>query len=236
MSAEILLWPHEILMPASVEPNVVPFSRSGGTTLGGLQRVTRTDRGWWSIAYKGVPLHSPACRRMWNAVRTHCSGMAGLIAVPVPSMDAVPWPAGAWQGFLSSHHDDGAAHSDGTPYVQSAIGVELVDAVEIGATSVTLRLVHGIEDLAGVRFSHEHALYETGFPTLIEGDEWTVPISPAIRAPIPAGTALEFGWPTCLVRLAGDREMNTGLSAGRFDRVDVAFVEAADYWSDLATS
>ena len=236
MSAEILVWPHAILAPASIEPNVVPFSRSGGTTLGGLQRVTRTDRGWWSIAYKGVSLYNADRRRMWNAVRNHCSGMAGLLAVPVWSNDTAEWSDGTAGGVLLTSHSDGMPHADGSLHAQAAIGVQMAAAVAIGATSVTLRIGYGIADLTGVRFSYQHALYETGFPTSIEGAEWTLPVTPAIRAPIPADAELEFGLPTCVVRLAGDREMDTGLSAGRFDRVDVAFVEAADYWSDLAAS
>lgn len=231
---DIVVWPHTLLVPGAIEANVVPFSRSGGTTLGGLQRVTRTDRGWWSIAYKGVPLKTAAERRMFNALGTHCGGMAGLLAVPVWSQDAAEWPAGSADGVILTSHSDGTHFDDGSLYSQPAIGVTLVDAAEIGDTSVKLRIVYGIEELIGVRFSYEHALYKTGYPTLIDGTDWTVPITPAIRAPIPADAELEFGMPTCLVRLASDREMDGSLTAGFFDRVDVAFVEAADYWNDLA--
>jgi hypothetical protein len=233
---EILSWPTAILKPSAIEANVVAFSRSGGVTLGGLQRVVRTDRGWWSIAYSGVSLSTPAQRRMWNAIAEHCGGMAGLLAVPVWSLDSAAWPAGAIDGQILTTHSDGATHGDDSYYAQPAIGVTLVDAVAIGATSVTLRIGHGIEELSGVRFSHEHALYRTGLPTLVDGTDWTVPVSPAIRAPIPAGADLEFGLPTCLVRLAGDGEMDVSFSAGRFDLRDVAFVEAADYWTDLAAA
>jgi hypothetical protein len=231
---DFVIWPHRLLVPGAIEANVVPFSRSGGTTLGGLQRVTRTDRGWWSIAYKSVPLKTAADRRMFNALATHCSGMATPIVVPVWSQDAAEWPAGTVGGMLLSTHSDGTTHGDGSLYAQPAIDVTLVGAAALGATSVTLRIGAGIEDLIGVRFSYQHALYKTGYPTVIDGTDWTVPITPSIRAPIPDGAALEFGLPTCLVRLASDREMDASFTAGFFDRVDVAFVEAADYWNDLA--
>lgn len=234
--SEILEWPTAILEPSSVEANVVAFTRSGGTTLGGLQRVTRTDRGWWEIVYGGVPLKTPAERRMWNAVAEHCGGMAGFLAVPVPSLDSAPWPAGTRDGQILTSHSDGSSFSDGSRYAQPAIGVTLVSAAAIGDTSLTLRIGFGIAELAGVRFSYQHAMYRTGLPTLIDGTDWTVPVSPAVRAAIPAGAALEFGMPTCLVRLAGDRQMDVGLSAGWFDRRDVAFVEASDYWNDLAVA
>lgn len=231
---DFVVWPHRVLIPAAIEANVVPFSRSGGRTLGGLERVTRTDRGFWSITYKGVPLKSAADRRMFNALGVHCSGMATPIVVPVWSNDTAEWPAGSRNGVILTPHSDGSSFDDESLYSQPAIGVSLVGAAAIGATSVTLRIGYGIDELIGVRFSYEHALYQTGFPTLIDGTDWTVPITPPIRAPIPDGAALEFGLPTCLVRLASDRELDTSFTAGFFDRVDVAFVEAADHWNDLA--
>jgi hypothetical protein len=231
---DFVIWPHRLLVPGAIEANVVPFSRSGGTTLGGLQRVTRSDRGWWSIAYKGLALTNAAQRRVFNALGTHCSGMAGLLAVPVWSQDAAEWPVGSVNGQFLTPHSDGAPFGDGSLYAQPAIVVETVNAVSIGATSLTLRIVSGISELAGVRFSYQHGLYKTGFPTAVDGADWTVPVTPAVRAPIPAGATLEFGLPTCLVRLASDREMDASFTAGFFDRVDVAFVEAADYWNDLA--
>lgn len=231
---DIIVWPYNVLVPAAVEVNLVPFTRSGGLTLGGLQRVARTDRGFWRISLNGVGLYTVQQRRMWNAVAQHAGGMAGLLAVPAYSHDAAEWPNGAINGRILTPHSDGSSFDDGSLYSQSAFGVTLVDAVDIGDTSVKLRIGHGIDELAGVRFSYEHALYRTGFPTLVAGTDWTVPISPAIRAPIPAGADLEFGLPTCLVRLAEDREMDARFSAGRFDLADVAFVEAVDYWNALA--
>lgn len=233
---DILVWPWAVLRPHDILPNVVAFSGSGGRSLGGLERVMRSSRGWWSIVYKGVPLFTPAERRMWNAVADHCGGMAGLLAVPVWSFDSAPWPAGTVHGRLLTSHSDGTSHGDGSLYAQPPIGVTMVGDAAIGATSVTLRIGFGIDELAGVRFSYQHALYRTGFPTLVDGNDWTVPVSPAIRAPIPAGSELEFGLPTCLVRLASDREMDVNFSRVRVDRRDVAFVEANDYWNALAAA
>lgn len=231
---DIIRWPSAILKPASIEPNVVAFTRSGGRTLGGLERVVRTDRGFWSIVYRGVPLATPSERRLWNVLAEHCGGAAGLLEVPVWPFDTAPWPAGTVNGRLLTGHSDGSSFSDDALYAQPAIGVTLVNAVAIGATSVTLRIGYGIEDLAGVRFGHQGALYRTGAPTSITGSDWTVPVSPAIRAAIPAGADLELGLPTCVVRLASDREMDVIFSRGGVDRRDVAFLEAADYWTDLA--
>ncbi len=231
-----IIWPKKILQPASIMPNLVPMSRSGGPSLGGLERVTRTDRGWWEIGYKGVLLKSTAQRRCWNAIRVSLSGRAGLLSVPVWSHDSTPWLAGTTLGkFVLPHAPDYTFFSDGSGYEQPGIIVELVDAVEIGDTSVKLRLIYGVDDFSGARFSYQHALYECGVPTAVDDDEWTMPIFPAVRAPIPADAELEFDVPTCLVRLKEDGDMDVNFSAGGFDKVDVSFVEAVDAWNDLAS-
>ncbi len=203
-----ILWP-TTLRPAQILANPVPFTRSGGRSLGGLERVTRTDRGWWSIQYKGVLLQSAASRRLWNATRVSVNGMAESLAIPV------------W-----SHDANGA---------DSGIEVTLATAASIGDTQVVLSLGDGIDDLSGVRFSFEHALYETGIAIDVYDDQWIVPIFPALRADIAADAALEFDLPTCLVRLASDREMDASLTAGQVDRADVSFVEDVEYWNSLAS-
>ncbi|WP_439611507.1 hypothetical protein [Reyranella sp.] len=236
MPDDFIRWPTAVLKPAAIEPNVVPFSRSGGRTLGGLERSTRTDLGWWSIAYRGVTLAKPASRRMWNALAADLSGMATPVVVPVWSLDSAPWPAGTVNGRMLVPHSDGLTFSDGSLYSQPAIGVTLVNALAIGATQATLRIGFGIDELTGVLFSYGHALYKTGMPLAIDGADWTVRLAPAVRAPIPAGAALEFGLPTCLVRLASDREMDVMSSVGKVDKRDVAFVEDVAYWNDLASA
>lgn len=234
MPDPIIVWPPDILVPAACDANPTPFSRSGGTSLGGIQRSIRTDRGWWRVDYKGVVLRSAAGRRAWNAIRSSASGMAGVIALPIWSFDANGLADGLQEGRRFVPHSDGSSYSDGAMYQQPQIVVEAAAAVAIGDTSIALRLVYGIDQLSGVRFSYQNALYETGNPTSIVDDVWTVDLFPAAREAIPEGAALEFDLPTCLVHLASDDAMDAGLTAGLFDKVDVSFVEAVDYWNDLA--
>lgn len=236
MSETILVWPASVLCPASLRANVVPFTRSGGRTLGGLERVTRTDRGFWSIVYRGVMLDTVERRRCWTAIRNHMGGKAGHIAIPVHSFDTVPWPDGSIRGYVASTYSDGATFSDGSSYGQPEIAVQMAEAAAVGDTTVVLRIVDGIDDLAGVRWSHERALYETGVPILVDGPDWTVPVTPAIRAPIAAGADLNFATPTCLVRLAEDSAMDNALTRGLTDPVDVAFVEDVEWWNDQVSA
>lgn len=231
---DIVVWPHKILTAREAKADLVPFSRSGGRSLGGIEPATRTDRGWWSISLSSLLLHTTAQRRTWNAIRTKLGGRAGLVAVPVWSHDSAPFVNGTRVFPSSVTHSDGTTFSDGTGYRQRTMVVKMADAVAIGDTSCRLEIVNAAADLAGVRFSYQHALYETGPATLISGSFWTVPIFPAARAAIPAGAELELDMPTCLCRLADDRGMNTSLVPSLIDDHSAAFVEAVDFWSNLA--
>lgn len=236
MPSDVLVWPAAVLRPSQVSCDPVAFTRAGPRSLSGLQRVTTTDRGYWAVAYRGVLLHTVAQRRVWNAIRTTLGGRAGVIAIPVWSYDSAPWLPGTEHGRFLVPHSDEATFSDGGRYSQAGILVELATAAATGDTTMTLRARYGLDDLCGVRFSYRHALYETGRLVERAGDLWTVEVFPDVRAAIPAGVTLEFDLPTVLVHLATDREMDTSLSVTRADRRDVAWVEAGDYWNDLAGS
>lgn len=230
----ILVWPHQLLVPVKSEANVVPFSRSGGRSLGGLEPTTRTDRGFWSIRLNDIILENRRKRRAWTALQTELSGRAGLIAVPVWSFDTAPYPEGVDRFHRSIPHSDGTYFSDGAGYQGQKISLRAPDAVPIGATSMRLQVINAEADLVGIRFSYQHAAYQTGFAGTVEGAFWTVSISPAIRAPIPAGASLEVDMPTCLCRLKDDSGMDTDLDVLGMSRPSVGFNEATDYWDDLA--
>lgn len=230
---DFTVWPADLLPAREVEPNPVPFSRTGGRTLGGLERPIRSDKGYWTFSYR-FQLYSQAQRRTWNAIRTQVSGCAGLLVMPVWSWDTAPYASGEIEPEVLVPHSDGTPFSDGSFYRQGSISVRSADAVAIGATSMRLQILQAEADLAGVRFSYNHALYETGPASEVSGAFWTVGLFPAVRAPIPAGADLEFNLPTCLVRLVEDRGLDVSMNPSGISEHSVAFNEASDYWSDLA--
>lgn len=230
----IVVWPGQLLRPGAIEPNPVPFSRTPGRSLGGIGRSTRTDNGYWEIGLMGVALRDTETRRWWNAIRTTLGGKPGLAIVPVYSKDTAPYASGSEEPVILTSHSDGAPFSDGGLYSQGAITIATVGATAIGATSIKMQIATGLPDLSGVRFSFQHALYETGFAGEPIDGVWEVPIFPSIRAPIPDDAALEFDDPTCLVHLKDDRGMDVAMSAGGVDFRNVYFEEAVDYWNDLA--
>lgn len=231
-----LYWPKCTLTPKETPANLTPFTRGGGKVLNGMERATRTDKGSWTVELQGISIGGRDFdkKRTWNAIRTGLGGRAGLIVVPVWSWDTAPYASGQFERPALLPHDDDTPFDDGTLYEQGAIDIVMETPASISQNVVTLRRVVAAENLVGIRFSYQHALYETGPAIDVDGDLWTVPISPSIRAPIPAGASLECDDPTCLVRLAEDRGMDLPQGKRERQEVSVSFVEAVDYWNDLA--
>lgn len=234
---DIVDWPKCVLRPQQISANIVAFTRSGGKSLGGVDTAIRTDLGYWAIDYSNVVMRprQQAEWRTWNAIRSKLGGRSGLVAVGASSSRTTPYASGAFEPSAVLPHDDDTFFSDDTGYLQGAVSIVAESAVGIGATIIKLRVIAGGKDLIGSRFSYQHAMYETASVLDIDGDAWTVQISPSIRAPIPAGADLEFDEPTCLCRLADDRAMD--ITEDRTSRVSypsVSFVEATDYWNKLA--
>lgn len=234
MSA-IIVWPHDLLIPKEVRPNIVPFTR-GVRALGGNKPSTRTDLGYWVISYTGILLHSRAQKRTWEAIKAILSGSSGRIAIPVWVDQTAPriGSTGSYEPLPEVPHDDDTEFSDGSEYEQSEIVVLAEQTVGIGLTTIKMRIVNAEEDLSGVFFSYNHALYQTGQVIEIDGDVWTMRISPSVVAEIPSGAALEFDLPTCLCNLAEDNGMDSGANIDGNESVGVSFQQDMDYWNTLA--
>lgn len=230
----ISVWPEKLLSPLECRAYLMPFTRSGGRTLGGVKPSTRTDLGYWRVDIIGVPVDGPEKRRTWDAIGAILSGTSGRIAVPAWAMDSAPYASGREEPLISVSHSDGSTFSDGSQYQQNAISVVSVGVTAIGATVMSMRLIKGAPDLAGVRFSYNHALYRTGQVVSVEDDIWTVRISPSVRELIPAGSDLEFDRPTCVCNLMQDDAFQRPMNADRFSRESVSFVEDTWYWNQVA--
>lgn len=236
---EIIEWPLCTLQPQQSAANLVPFTRSGGRSLGGVEPAIRTDLGYWAIDYIGVVMRNRHRDQWqtWQAIRQHLSGRSGLIAVRVRSSLSAPYVSGAFEPMSDVEHDDDMLFDDDTPYTQGAISVVSDGVTPIGVSTIRLRRINAADDLVGVRFSYNHALYETGPVIAKAGNVWTVPISPSIRAEIPDGADLNFDQPTCLCRLAEDRGMDIDQNAiSKSSLPSVSFIEATDYWNALAVA
>lgn len=235
--ASIIEWPFCLLTPRQVQANVVPFTRSGGKSLGGVEPVTRTDLGYWAIDFQSIAIQNRYRDqwRTWQAIRQKLGGRSGLIAVRVPSGLSAPYVSGKFEPAIDLPHSDDSLFDDDSAYEQGAISVVTDGNTPIGSTSIRLKIIKAAADLVGVRFSYNHALYETGPVIAMDGDIWTVSISPSVRELIPSGADLEFDRPTCLCHLSEDRGMDVQQDAiGKNASPNVSFTEATDYWNRLA--
>lgn len=234
---QIVTWPYCLLSPHQYAVNLVPFSRTGGRSLGGIQRSVRTDRGYWRIDYINILMRAKNREQWqwWEAISESLGGTSGLVIVPVPASLLAPYASGQFEKTILVPHSDGSPFNDGSLYSQSPVQIVVEKAAEIGDTKIKVRVVNARPSLFGIRFSYENALYKTGFGDDPVNGVWDLPISPMIRAPIPAGELLNTTKPTCLCHLNDDRGMDLS-----YDRISmgaapsVSFVEATDYWSDLA--
>ena len=231
---DILKWPRNLLVPKECRPNIVPFTRTGGRSLGGVSPSVRTDLGFWSIELNGILLASRAKMKTYEAIKDILSGSAGTIAVPIYAPDRAPYVGGIYQEPVLVTHDDGTTFSDGTSYQQGRISIVTEGVTPIGATTISVRIIAADDDLSGVFFSYQHALYRTGRELGRDGDVVTLKISPSIRQTIPDGADLNFDEPDCLCNLAADRGMDNGSNIDRYDLVSLTFNEDTNYWNQLA--
>lgn len=235
---EIIHWPYDLLVPARTQVSTSPFSRSGGRSLGGLERTVRTDRGFHRIVLEDVRLATVDQRRTWGAIDAALGGRPGLIAVPAWSHDTAPYAdpdCNRIPPLIETTHDDDTFFDDGAGYAQGHIDIEMATFAPLGATVATIRIIAGSLQPSGIRFSYQHALYRTGrVIAQVSSNTWQVELSTAIRMTIPPNAKLEADRPTCLCHLVNDDGMALGFSGFRPDTATVEFVEAVDAWNDWA--
>ncbi len=232
--ADIVIWPRDLLIPKECRPNLVPFTRTGGRSLGGVMPTVRTDLGFWSIELNGLLLETRAKMRTFEAIKDMLGGSAGSVAVPIYAFDRAPYVDGIYLPPATVPHDDETPFDDGAEYQQGQISIISVGLTPLGATTIRLSVLQGDTNLDGVFFSYNHALYRTGRIIEQDGSVVTMKISPTVREVIPDGAALEFDQPTCLCTLADDRGMDNGSNINGYDLVSVTFSEDTDYWNQLA--
>lgn len=120
-------WPIDLLPAQSVPFNPVPFTRSGGRSLGGIARYTRTDKGFWQGSLNGIAFRRGQQfdqAREWTKLRTYLNGQAGLLVVPVCSTRLLASPP-TWTDFSPGlyPHDDETPFDDDTEYYEGVTRV-----------------------------------------------------------------------------------------------------------------
>lgn len=232
----VIHWPHQLFeMKGKPAFHQCSFTRTGGRTLSGRELVTQTDLGFWRATFANIMVMANNLRHeeAWNAIRVALQGRAGLVIVPAFHVGSrVQLLARSQEGL--TNFSDGTTFSDGSSYFSEPALVRMEEEAQIGATVVKLRALKPGLSLTGMRYSYLHALYETGPVIERQGDVVQVPIFPATRARIPAGSLLNITMPTCLMHLTTDREMDLSHGVSPVTLKTINFVEAIDYWDRIA--
>ncbi len=234
---DLIHWPHNLFgMQGKPSFQSRPFTRGGGRTLGGRELTALTDLGFWRAVFPNIMVEANNMlhEETWNAIQVALQGRTGLVIVPAYYTGSRLQQIARTQSALAPHSDE-TSFSDGSLYSSEPPLVQMEEDAQIGATVVKLRALREGLKLAGIKYSYFHALYQTGPIISQEGGVVQVPIIPATRAKIPAGSVLSVKEPTCLMHLASDNEMDIvhGVSPITFKTLN--FVEAVDYWDKEAT-
>lgn len=195
--ATAIIWPKCVLVPGSINVDVVPSTVSPGRTFTGEEQIVQADPGFWRIRYGGIPIRTKAHALQWRETESGCNGRNNPIMVPV------------YEAPLS-----------GVPIV----AVAQTD-LDIGVARIGITQTAGADIRAGMHFSDGTWLYRVKRVLSSSGGALTVNIFPPLRAALSANDALDFNDPMCRCRLSRDNAMDVDLELLRFASPTVSFDE-----------
>lgn len=191
-------WPKCVLVPASINVEVVSQTVSPGRSFTGIEQIIQPDAGFWRITYSGIPIRNKAHALQWRETESALNGRNNPVMVPL------------YEAKLSS-----------TPVV-----AVVVDDKPIGAAAgITLFQSAGETITAGMHFQAGDYAYR--IKRVVDEDDGltTVTIFPPLRQAISADDVLDFNDPHCRCRLERDDGMDVNLELLRFASPSVSFVE-----------
>lgn len=208
-------YPIDLFDCQSMDWQVVGGAVEGGRSLASdtPDRLPLGRGGLWKCEMSSVFLETPEEYSAWRAIRAKLRNGAGRIVVPVLRR---PWFAQPGPSSPVSH-SDGSFFSDGAGYQSAAIVAELVQGAAHAATLIRVK-VAGAEPFIGAEpftIVHPNAaerLYEVaGISEATpsgNGVIYSLEINPPLREAAPAGTAVDFDRPRCVMRLTDANGMN----------------------------
>jgi hypothetical protein len=193
------------------------LSRSGGTTITGVEQVVQSISDFWeaTISFK---VRTAKQILAYRALQAQSSGRATQWIVPACPAPLFPdgVPAGVEISFDDSYGDDFPNGVSGAAASSAAFGARTIN--------ITLSPA-GVVALPGMFFSIGNRLYVIATATSLGGGTYQVTFAPSLRAGVSAGTAVEFSHPTCLMRLAQDNIGQMSLELFRFADISLSFFE-----------
>lgn len=219
-------WP-SILAPQSISWIIKPMVSRGPSSFGGRRQIGAGDVGYWTCSMSSVPAGTPDQIREWRAMVAAMQGGAEDIIVGVYDQRQAPWP-GAERVVRQITYSDGTTHSDGTTFQQSTIAIVLAEAAALRATSLKATVQQAGPLRRGMYFSMRDRLHIITSVPDVDGATVTFNFLPTLREAHTAGEPLQFGRPTCRVRMTDPTAGALSLERGTYGFGSLDFEESAD--------
>lgn len=223
----MLVWPIA-LMPSTAPLWRLDHVSAGNISLDGSSTYAVTSGGGaWRCEMPGITLMGATAIKAARALAVMMDGGATLIEVPSCECAFAPVPSDAVAAADSSvPFSDDATFSDGSMFMTGGIDVGLSADADLRATTIEVDLTTVGPLTGGEAFEINHAgvgkrRYEIG-----QVDGTTLTIRPPLREDTPAGTALNFDRPACVMRLVNSAELISMVHAGRLADMTAVFEEA----------
>lgn len=217
------VFPTCLFAPNGTDAYIERRTISGGVAIDGDETTIATDGGGRiALEMSDFYLDEPEVAVAWDAIDAYMDG--GVRPMIVPLCDARHQPAYFLDGVP---HSDGSPFSDESLYQSAGTDVTLAADADLRATILTIDIALLNGNPMGW-FAIDHATWRWRCYKVAEilaqtETTATISIRPPLREATPAGTALDFADPRCVMRLVG--EMRAPRSMGYAEGAPLRFVE-----------
>ncbi len=206
--------------PLDVKWSLRGVTNGGDTSIGGLNRVGRTDGGgYWMCTMSGIWLHETAQIKYFRVMEGLMNGGASPIVVPALEAAFANWPG----GVVPSN-----------PFTPGVINMTVNDDAALRSPSLNIKVTDGDPLAGGERVSITHATLGVRLYTIVaagtpdgDGVQFCA-ISPPLREATDADTAVDAQNPGCVVRLINPEDTFDALNQSRTANVTLQFQECFD--------
>lgn len=182
-------------------------SRGGGQSISGSeQTVVGAGARWVCTLEINVFTENTALSALaFRSLKSKLRGRDRVVRIPDIERRGPAWLAGVAMDGVP--HSDGTSHADGTRHSQSFTDGSLPEKSNKNQSVLNVRIGSGLSLLPGQRFSiADGRMHEiSDILSWDGGNIWGVEIWPWLRASYPAGTLVDFDYPSCRMKLAEDK-------------------------------
>jgi hypothetical protein len=203
-----------LLPPGKMELDIVGTSIESGRSQSGITgAIDFSGGGLWTCRYSQIYVFGSQQHLYYQYLRNYLRGGVRSIIVPFLNDFVAPTPIVAGPISTPVRFSDTTTFSDTSTFSQDAIAAVMVGNAAANATTITIQVQVGGALRGGETFSINHfspkwqrayGISELDSFTAPDSNgavNYTVAITPPLRAAVADGTSLEFSRPECVMRL-----------------------------------